>query len=302
MPDALIETHQLQFGFRSSQPILQDLNLRIERGSVYGFLGPNGAGKTTTIRLLLDLIRPQSGEIRLFGLPVRENRVAVFSKIGSLIEQPSLYLHLSGADNLAIARRYTRASSSRVAEVLELVGLSAAARKKAGAYSMGMKQRLGLAMALLHQPELLFLDEPTNGLDPAGILEMRELIKRLNQEWDVTVFVSSHLLAEVEKTCTHVGIIHRGEMRFEGSLTELQTLREGKATLLVETSDNARATSLLGETFAVQRLNDSLIALPYQNREQAAAVNQRLVQHGLAVYQLQTQRSDLEGLFLEITN
>lgn len=302
MPDALIETRQLQFGFRPSQPILQNLNLRIERGSVYGFLGPNGAGKTTTIRLLLDLIRPQSGEIRLFGLPVRENRVAIFSKIGSLIEQPSLYLHLSGADNLTIARRYTRASSSRVAEALELVGLSAAARKKAGAYSLGMKQRLGLAMALLHQPELLFLDEPTNGLDPAGILEMRELIKRLNQEWGVTVFVSSHLLAEVEKSCTHVGIIHRGEMRFEGSLTELQTLREGKATLLLETSDNERAASLLGENFAVQRLSDSLLSLPYQNREQAAAVNQRLVQHGLGVYQLKTQRSDLEGLFLEITH
>lgn len=302
MPDRLIEAHQLQFGFRPSQPILQHLDLRIERGSVYGFLGPNGAGKTTTIRLLLDLLRPQRGEIRLFGLPVRENRVAVFSKIGSLIEQPSLYLHLSGADNLAIARRYTQAPASRVGEVLELVGLSDAARKKAGAYSLGMKQRLGLAMALLHKPELLFLDEPTNGLDPAGIIEMRELIKRLNREWGVTVFVSSHLLAEVERTCTHVGIIHRGEMRFEGSLTELQTLREGKATLLVETSDNARAASLLGETFVVQRLSDSLLSLPYQNRDQAAAVNERLMQHGLAVYQLHTQRSDLEGLFLEITN
>lgn len=302
MPDALIKTCQLQFAFRPGQPVLQNLNLCIERGSVYGFLGPNGAGKTTTIRLLLDLIRPQSGEIRLFGRSVRENRVAVFSKIGSLIEQPSLYLHLSGADNLAIARRYTQAPASRVAEVLELVGLSDAARKKVGAYSLGMKQRLGLAMALLHQPELLFLDEPTNGLDPAGIIEMRELIKRLNREWGVTVFVSSHLLSEVEKTCTHVGIIHRGDMRFEGSLTELQTLREGKATLLLETSDNARASSLLGESFAVQHLNDSLISLPYENREQAAAVNERLVGQGLAVYQLRTQRSDLEGLFLEITN
>lgn len=302
MPDNLIETHHLQFGFRPSQPIVQGLNLRIERGSVYGFLGPNGAGKTTTIRLLLDLLRPQSGEIRLFGLPVRENRVAVFSKIGSLIEQPSLYLHLSGADNLAIARRYTEAPASRVAEVLDLVGLADAARKKAGAYSLGMKQRLGLAMALLHKPDLLFLDEPTNGLDPAGIIEMRELIKQLNRAWGVTVFVSSHLLAEVEKTCTHVGIIHRGEMRFEGSLTELQTLREGKATLLLETSDNARAALLLGETFAVEHRSDALLALPYQNREQAAAINERLVQHGLAVYQLHTQRSDLEGLFLEITH
>ena len=302
MSDPLIETHHLQFGFRSSQPIVQGLNLRIEQGSVYGFLGPNGAGKTTTIRLLLDLLRPQSGEIRLFGLPVRENRVTVFSKIGSLIEQPSLYLHLSGADNLAIARRYTQAPASRVAEVLGLVGLSDAARKKAGAYSLGMKQRLGLAMALLHKPELLFLDEPTNGLDPAGIIEMRELIKRLNREWGVTVFVSSHLLAEVEKTCTHVGIIHRGEMRFEGSLTELQTLREGKATLLLETSDNVHAADLLGETFAIEHRSDGILSLPYQNREQAAVVNERLVQHGLAVYQLYTQRSDLEGLFLEITH
>lgn len=301
MPEAVLQTHDLSFQFRAGQPLIQHLNLTVERGSIYGFLGPNGAGKTTTIRLILDLLRPQSGRVEVFGQELRTNREAGFGKIGALIEQPSLYGHLTGEQNLEIARRYTGAGTRRIGEVLELVGLTDARRKKVRAYSLGMKQRLGLAMALLHQPELLILDEPTNGLDPSGIIEMRELIKRLGTEWGTTVFLSSHLLAEIERTCTHVGIIHQGQLRFQGTLAELQTAQAGQAVLQLETSDNHRAAVLLSERYAATPLNGAWLTLPYESKQQAAAINQQLVSEGLDVYQLAIRQSDLEDLFLEIT-
>jgi ABC-2 type transport system ATP-binding protein len=301
MPEAVLQTQNLNFHFRAGQPLIQNLNLTVERGSIYGFLGPNGAGKTTTIRLILDLLRPQSGRVEVFGQELRTNREASFQKIGALIEQPSLYGHLTGQQNLEIARWYTGAGTRRIDEVLELVGLSDARHKKARAYSLGMKQRLGLAMALLHQPELLILDEPTNGLDPSGIIEMRELIRRLGAEWGTTVFLSSHLLAEIERTCTHVGIIHQGQLRFQGTLAELKTVQAGQAVLQLETSDNHRAAVLLSERYAATPLNGSFVTLPYESKQQAAAVNQQLVSQGLDVYQLTIRQSDLEDLFLEIT-
>ncbi|RYF94725.1 MAG: ATP-binding cassette domain-containing protein, partial [Chitinophagaceae bacterium] len=200
----IIETNNLDFSFGAGQKILQDLSLAVPQGSIYGFLGPNGAGKTTTIRLLLGLLKVQSGTIRLFGKDFGKNRLEVLRRIGSLIEQPSLYMHLTGKENLEVFRLSYQCNKKRIGEVLELVGLQKAAHKKAKAYSLGMKQRLAIAISLLHEPELLILDEPTNGLDPTGIIETRELIRKLNKESGKTIIVSSHMLAEVEKMATHV--------------------------------------------------------------------------------------------------
>src|SRR5215217_3036739 len=214
MPTAVIKTTALNYRFSKTQKTLDDINLVVEKGSIYGFLGPNGAGKTTTLRLLLGLLKNQSGQIEIFGADFSKNRIGILKRTGSLIEQPSLYGHLTAVENLEVYRKLYGASKSRLTEVLKLVGLEGTGFKKAKQFSLGMKQRLAIAVALLPNPELLLLDEPTNGLDPNGIIEIRELIKSLNKEHGVTVLVSSHILAEVEKMATHVGIIHKGKLVF----------------------------------------------------------------------------------------
>ncbi len=216
-----VETAALTHAFGRSAPVLRDVNLAVPRGSIYGFLGPNGAGKTTTLRLLLGLLRRQRGRIRLLGMELGANRAAILARTGSLIEAPSLYGQLTAAENLRVWQVVSGCAKSRIGEVLRLVGLGDTGRKRADRFSLGMRQRLGVAIALLASPELLVLDEPTNGLDPAGIIEMRELLQRLNRETGVTVLVSSHLLAEVEKLVTDVGIIRRGQLVFQGPLREL---------------------------------------------------------------------------------
>jgi ABC-type multidrug transport system ATPase subunit len=215
-----IETHGLTHRFRSDT-VLRDLALAVPQGSIYGFLGPNGAGKTTTLKLLLGLLRRQQGSIQLFGLPLERNRVEILRRIGSSIESPSLYAHLTAWENLAIWRAAFGCSAERIPEVLRLTGLSDTGKKRAGQFSLGMKQRLGIAIALLHQPSLLILDEPTNGLDPHGIAEIRELLLRLNREQGTTIVISSHLLPEVERLITHAAILYRGELRFQGASSEL---------------------------------------------------------------------------------
>jgi len=206
------------------QTALDNISLAIPKGSIYGFLGANGAGKTTTLRLLLGLIKKQKGKITLFENDLMVNRISMLKKIGSLIEQPSLYSHLSGKENLHVFGLAYPYSRKRIDEVIKTVGLTVAADKKVKAYSLGMKQRLAIAIALLHDPELLILDEPTNGLDPNGIIDVRNLIKKLNSEGK-TIIISSHLLSEVEKVATHVGIIHNGKIVFEGTpQTNLENL------------------------------------------------------------------------------
>jgi len=195
--------------------------MTVPTGAIYGFLGPNGAGKTTTLRLILGLLRRQSGQIHVFGQGLEHNRAAVLSRIGSSIEVPSIYDALTAAENLEVWRLAFGCDRSRIGTVLELVGLTETGAKRASQFSLGMKQRLAIAIALLHQPRLLILDEPTNGLDPHGIIEVRKLLRKLNQEQGITVLVSSHLLSEIEKLVTHLGIINRGRMAFEGTLAEL---------------------------------------------------------------------------------
>ena len=193
-----------------------------------------------------------------------------------------------------------KVDKSRIEEVLKIVGLDQTGKKKAKQFSLGMKQRLSIAIALLHQPELLILDEPTNGLDPNGIIETRELIKKLNKEHNTTVIVSSHILNEVERMASHVGIIHKGKMLFQGPLSELQQMKTRQTALEIETNDNNAAAQLL-QSFSIKSLNGKLV-LPFENKEQTAAINKMLVQNGIDVYAIHPQQNDLEQLFLDITS
>jgi ABC-2 type transport system ATP-binding protein len=301
MHTAVIKTTDLNFSFSNGVKTLDNINLEVPKGSVFGFLGPNGAGKTTTLRLLLGLLKNQQGKLEIFGQQFSSHRMDILSRLGSLIEQPSLYLHLNASENLEIYRLIYKVSKTRVEEVLKIVGLEGTGKKKTKQFSLGMKQRLSIAIALLHQPELLILDEPTNGLDPNGIIETRELIKRLNREHNTTVLVSSHILTEMEKMATHVGIIHKGRMLFQGTLPELQQMKTRQTILEIETNDNKRAEALLQGQYKVT-MEEGKINLPFESKEKSAAINTLLVQQGLSVYSVFPQQNDLEQLFLDITS
>jgi len=301
MSGLIIQTQGLDFSFNRSAKILDNVSLNVPQGSIYGFLGPNGAGKTTTLRLVLGLLRIQKGKIEIFGKNFLQHRIPVLKRIGSLIEQPSLYGHLTAKENLEIYRLIYQCNKSRIAEVLNIVGLENTGSKKAKQFSLGMKQRLSIAIALLHQPELLILDEPTNGLDPNGIIETRELIKKLNQEHNTTILVSSHILNEVERMATHVGIIHKGKMLFQGTLNELQQMKTRQTLLEVATNDNAKAVDILGLKYMPKQQNGKII-LPFTNNEQSAVINRLLIQNGIDVYSLHPQQNDLEQLFIDITS
>ena len=301
MSSPVIQTTNLNFYFNSSSKTLHDVNLTVPAGSIYGFLGPNGAGKTTTLRLLLGLLKKQDGGIEIFGKNFERNRIEILKRLGSLIEQPSLYLHLTAKENLEVFRVVYGSAKSRITEVLQVVGLENTGKKKAKQFSLGMKQRLSIAIALLHQPELLILDEPTNGLDPNGIIETRELIKKLNKEHGTTVLVSSHILNEVERMASHVGIIHKGKLLFQGTLGDLQQMKTKQASLEIETSNNDRSAELLKQQFPIQHLNGKIV-IPFQSKEQSASINKMLLQHNIDVYALHPQQSDLEQLFIDITS
>lgn len=275
------------------------ISLAVPRGSVYGFLGPNGAGKTTTIRMLLGLLRPDGGEVQLFGRPFRQNRLASLARTGALVEEPSLYPHLTGRENLELIQRLCPGQPANIEKTLELVGLSADARRRVRTYSQGMRQRLGLACALLREPELLILDEPTNGLDPAGIHEIRHLIRRL-PEAGTTIFLSSHLLSEVEQMATHIGIIQRGYLVFQGTLPQLHARTEPR--LMLETDRPAAARQLLaGRGYQAAGNGNGSLHVPVASPADAAAINRLLVENGLAVHHLVLQRPTLEDIFLSFT-
>jgi len=297
----VIETHHLNFGFLKSDQVLNDLNLVVEKGAIYGFIGPNGAGKTTTIRLLLGLLPNYNGNIKLFGSPLPGNREKILANTGCLIEQPSLYEHLSGFDNLEITRRIRNVPRSQIDKVLMLVDLKAAARKKVKEYSLGMKQRLGLAIALLSDPALLILDEPVNGLDPNGIIEIRTLLLRLNKEFGVTIFLSSHLLSEVDKIVSHLGILSHGKLVFQGPYSKLKALQQQSATIQINTNNNQKALEVLRPMFNPAVSPETFITINYQNEQQVAAACRLLVEENIDIYRMQLEKNDLENIFLEIT-
>ena len=298
---ATIKTTALNYSFNKRQKTLDNISLEVEMGSIYGFLGPNGAGKTTTLRLLLGLLKKQQGSIEIFGKEFNDHRIESLKKIGSLIEQPSLYGHLTATENLNIYRKIYAVPKESIDRVLQLVGLEGSGKKKARQFSLGMKQRLSIAVALLHDPELLILDEPTNGLDPNGIIEVRELIRKLNRENGVTFIVSSHILAEVERMATHVGIIHMGKLLFQGTFSALQNMRIMQSFIQIDASDNEAALKLLSAEYGAEARNGYLV-VPYKEKAVTAVINRKLVEHNIDVYSLQAQHNDLEQLFIDITS
>jgi len=295
----VISTEGLSFNF-GNQQVVKSLSLQVPEGSIYGFLGPNGAGKTTTIKLLLNLLKTEEGSIHVFNKELQSNRISILSQIGSLIEQPAIYLHLSGKENLMNRALLLEVSEQRVDEMLALVHLTDAAHKKAGKYSLGMKQRLGIALALLSDPQLLILDEPTNGLDPNGIIEVRELLIRLVTQHKKTVFISSHLLAEVERMATHVGIIHKGELLFQGSIKDLEAISQPQINIELDNTVDA-ANFLKKKGFEVIDINDDHLSVPYTSKTQMGEVNTLLNKNGYMVYSIHKIHKDLEKLFLDIT-
>lgn len=303
-----VETNGLTYSFRagfakrtgSVTPVLHNICLQVPKGSIYGFLGQNGAGKTTTLRLILGLLRRQQGSITILGKSFEENRIAILRDIGSLIESPSLYAHLTAAENLTIFQKIHQVPIKRIGEVLDLVGLVGTGKKKAGQFSLGMKQRLGLAIALLNNPTLLILDEPTNGLDPNGMIEMRELLKHLHREQGISILISSHLLAEIERLVTHVGIIHKGELVFQGTLPELMMRRDQNSALVLETSDKQSTMRLLEHMHLSPVLEANAVVLPFLPKEIVADVARTLVQNNISVYGIARRNDDLETIFMNV--
>jgi len=296
VPDCVISTDAATKLF-SGKPAVRNVSLRVPTGSIYAFLGPNGAGKSTTIRMLLGLLRPSCGGIAIFGLDLRRHRNEILAHTGSLVETPSVYEHLSARENLEIPRRILDAPRSDIDRVLRIVGLEIASRKLVGTFSLGMKQRLGLAQALLGKRELLILDEPTNGLDPAGIQEMRSLIRQLPAQHGVTVFLSSHLLTEVEQVATHVGMLSQGELVFQGTIGELEGRR--RSYLRVGVGDIESAWALLkARGWCVSQSNGYLVS---SDTGAAAAMNRTLVEAGIAVHYLAVESASLEEVFLKMT-
>src|SRR5215831_11365491 len=276
----VVETHSLTKRYGSGVLAVDSVDMSVRRGEVYGFLGPNGAGKTTTLRMLVGLIRPTSGTALVAGYPPGHPRG--LARTGSLIESPSFYPYLSGRDNLKVFADYAEVSHRRVEEALEQVDLRPRASDRYATYSMGMKQRLGIAAALIKEPELLILDEPTNGLDPQGMADVRKLITELGKG-DRTVLVSSHLLGEVEQMCTRIGVIRKGKLVAEGTIDELR----GSSTLLIRAQPADQAMAVLsGEVGADKiKVTDGEFTLNVE-MGRAAELNRRLVQAGVDVSEL----------------
>ncbi|MCB5135096.1 ATP-binding cassette domain-containing protein [Streptococcus mutans] len=295
MNNYIIETKQLSKDF-SGEAAFNQLSIHVRKNEIYGFLGPNGAGKSTAMKMLLGLLQPTHGSIRLFDKNFDSNQIALLSSVGSLIEEPSYYANLTGYENLEIIQRLLKLPKENIDKVLKIVKLYEQKDKLVKNYSLGMKQRLGIALAIIKFPKLLILDEPTNGLDPAGIQEIRELIKSLPQKYDMTVIISSHILSEIEQMATTVGIINKGKLLFEGQLTEL----EEDEKYLFETSDDALAEQLLMRKGFELEENQSIVLKDYNKANIAAAVKV-LVANDIDIYQVRMVRKSLEEVFLDMT-
>ena len=295
----IIETHDLCKQYGNALRVAH-LDLDVPEGSVYGFLGPNGAGKSTTLKMILGLVRPTAGSIRVLGKSMdSKNRLAVLRQVGSLIESPSYYGHLTGEENLRIVQTLRGVPEKNIREVLQIVRLDGQRGKKVAHYSLGMKQRLGLAAALLGYPKLLILDEPTNGLDPAGIQEMRELICELPERFGMTVVVSSHLLSEIDQMADHVAIIREGELVFQDTLEALHG--RSRHHLALRTTNNAVARAILQEKSVPCQEEEGYLILPILSDELVGQFTRLLGARNLGVIRLEERQKSLEDIFLELT-
>lgn len=296
-PVIKLENVSKTFGRRKRRvAAVRQLSLQVAQGQVFGFLGPNGAGKSTTIRMMMDLIRPTAGQVRLFDQPVKNN-YQLMRRVGALVEGAAFYDFLTGRKNLEVlAQTADCYDPARIQMLLERVGMADRADRKVQGYSTGMKQRLGLAAALLNDPDLVILDEPTNGLDPAGIQEMRHFIRELADNQDKTIFLSSHLLSEVEQVCDEVGIIHNGRLVQTGNVAELLSTQ---TLIRVEVQPTDRALALLQSAWTVTE-NGRWLEIPAA-KEAVPAIVQQLVAAQVEIFQVVVQQQSLEDLFLAAT-
>ena len=277
---------------------VNDLDIRIKEGEEYGFLGPNGAGKSTTMKMLLGLVKPSTGTISIFGKPfIEKNRIEILNEMGSLIESPSYYGHLSGKENMEIVRKLLDVPKSNIDEAIKIVRMENQMNKKVRYYSLGMKQRLGIAMALAGFPKLLILDEPTNGLDPAGIEEIRELIKALPQKYGMTVMISSHILSEIDQVASSIGIINHGELIFQERKEALEN--ERKPYITIRTSDMEKTCNVLN--IQKPKGNFSELNLGILSDEAIGKAIYTLNNHNIMIYRIEEHRRSLEDIFLELT-
>ena len=296
----VIETKALckQYGPHTA---VDHVELHVPQGCVYGFIGPNGAGKSTTMKMLLGLIHPTAGRVRLLGRELTEkSRLPLLRQTGSLIESPAGYLHLTAQENLEIVADLKGVPHKDIGRVLDIVHLTQDRNRRVGQYSLGMKQRLGIAMALLGSPKLLILDEPTNGLDPAGIQEMRALIRNMPAATGATVLISSHLLGEMEQMVEQVGIIDHGHILFEGPLTELQRHSRGNVTLRL--LDPAKAAPILRANDLTAHSDSCVVTLPPLQDALLADLVQKLAACGAGVVELTPHTKTLEEIFLSLTS
>lgn len=300
----MIETNQLTKTYHGTTAV-EHLALRIPKGAIYGFLGPNGAGKSTTMKMLLGLINRDGGSIRINGTELNDSsRISILKQVGSLIENPSYYGNLTAYENLQISCMLRGLPYTEIDRVLSIVRLDGQKKKRTAHYSLGMKQRLGLANALLGSPAMVLLDEPTNGLDPAGIHEMRELIKSLPKNFGMTVMVSSHLLAEMEQTADYIGIISTGQLIFQDALSKLQA--RSTSQICLRTSDDTGAASLLQENEELSALfceskvtiTPDDIRLPFLSDQILARIIRSLLDHGIELYRAEEKRQNLEDIYL----
>lgn len=299
LPGPVIKTRQLEFAY-NQYPVLKGIDLEVPAGSIFGFLGPNGAGKSTTIKVLLGLLRVKEHSVQIFGKDLNKHTTEIHRDTGAMVETPSLYEHLSAQRNVEITQRLRNLPKGRIQEVLETVGLGSDAHRQVRQFSTGMKQRLSLAIAMLGNPKLLILDEPINGLDPSGIIEIRNLLQQLNTEHGCTIFLSSHILDEIEKLCSHVAVIDKGKLLYQGSKQDLLNHATAVQKTRLQVSDPEGACKrLLPGTFTTDHLD---IILFSENREAVASTINMLIQAGIRVYAVIPEQNDLENSFLALLN
>ncbi|EQB90218.1 ABC-2 type transport system ATP-binding protein [Clostridium punense] len=293
----IIETKNLSKKYKESE-VVKNLNLKVPKGCIYGFLGPNGAGKSTTIRMLLGLIKMNQGEVSILGKSIKNNRVEILREVGALVESPSYYGNLSAYDNLDIVRSILGLTKEHINEALKIVGLSDCEKKLVKNFSLGMKQRLGIAKAIIGQPKVLILDEPTNGLDPLGIIEIREMIKGLPDKTGMTVLVSSHILSEIEQIATHVGIVNKGVLCYQGTLGDLMDIGKECTKIIANPIERAH-NEIINLGYDAEVDGDMIIA---KKVEDASKVNRNLVISGIDVHHISRYKETLEEIFINIIN
>ncbi|MGK6343835.1 ABC transporter ATP-binding protein [Chryseobacterium sp. DT-3] len=291
-----IKTQNLSYTI-GSKTILNNISLNVPEGSIYGYLGRNGAGKSTTIKLLLGLLEESNDKIFIQNKSLKQNRTEILASTGNLIEAPCFYTKLTVFENLKYLDIIYEKGTKRIDEVLELVDLHKEKKKKASALSMGIKQRLGIAMAIFHDPKLLILDEPLNGLDPQGIFEMRKLFQNLNDQGK-TIFLSSHILSELEKTATHIGIIEGGKMVFQGTKNEL--LSQVEREIILKVNNGEKAVSVLQETFSASQSEPNKISVKISDDLEFNMLLKTIVGNDIEIYDIESQSTNLEQIFINL--